>query len=89
MKIQVEKQAAITEEVEIDFPLYRVQQNAFYYRCNSETDITCVTDLGHIFGIKKEGLFVEGNIFHWQSKEITEQEFKDKYNEILTKLTNL
>lgn len=88
MKIKIEKQAAIIEEVEINFPLYRVQQNAFYYRCNSEKDVVCVTDCGHIYGIKKEGMFVENNIFHYDSKEITEREFKDKYEEVLDKLIN-
>jgi len=89
MKIIREITPAVTEEIEITFPLFRVQQNGFYYKCNGQTDIICVTDLGHVFGIKQEGYFAERNVFHPDSKEITEQEFKDKFNEVLIKIQNL
>ncbi len=89
MKIIREITPAVTEEIEVTFPFFRVQQNSFYYKCLSDKDTVCVTDLGCIFGIKQEGYFTERNIFHPDSKEITEQEFKDKFNEVLIKIQEL
>lgn len=86
MKISREITSAVIEEIEVTFPFFRVQQNSFYYKCLSDKDVLCVTDLGHIFGIKQEGHLTERNVFHPDSKEITEQEFNDKFNEVLIKL---
>lgn len=89
MKIKVKKQEAVYEERELTFPFYRCQQGAFYYKCISEREVISVkiSDARYILGIEKQTYLTEGNIFHVDSWEITEQEWNDKKNEVIELLT--
>ena len=89
MKITIEKQPAITEEIEVTFPTYRCNNDAFYYKLNSDDSCLSVMDLSHVFSIEHRDYVVYDSAFGSKSREITKEEFDAKFNEILIKINNL
>jgi hypothetical protein len=90
MKLTRVIQPAVTEEVEITFPVYRSNNDLFFYKLVDENNITQVT-------INKYACFngienmkhIPNMVFNETSIEITEAEFEAKFNEAIELLTNL
>jgi len=90
MKLTRVIQPAITEEVEITFPVYRANNDMFYYKLVNDKNVTQVTINQHAY---YQGIENMKNIpdmaFNETSIEITEAEFEAKFNECVELLTNL
>ena len=88
MKITRILQPAVTEEIEITFPFYRVQHDRFYYYAIDANNVISVTANGDYPQIQCL-MLVEGNVFHKESDYTTKEEFEAKFNQAIEVLTNL
>jgi hypothetical protein len=88
MKITRILQPAITEEIEIIFPFYRVQHGRFYYYAIDKDNVISVSASGDYPQIQCL-MLVEGNVFHADSEYTTKEFFDAKFNEAVEVLTNL
>ena len=90
MKITRVLQPALTEEVEITFPVYRANNDMFYYKLVNEKNVTQVTIHKHAYYQSIENMKnVPDMAYNDTSIEITEAEFEAKFNEAVEVLTNL
>jgi len=88
MKITRILQPAITEELEITFPFYRVQHGKFYYYAIDKDNVIGVSASGSYPHIQTL-MLVEANVFHADSEYTTKEFFDEKFNEAVQVLTNL
>jgi hypothetical protein len=88
MKITRILQAAITEDIEITFPFYRVQHGKFYYYAIDKDNVISVTAEGDYPQIQCL-MLIEGNVFHKESEYTTKEIFDIKFNQAVEVLTNL
>ena len=88
MKITRILQPAITEELEITFPFYRVQHGRFYYYAIDKDNVISVSAMGDYPQIQCL-MLVEGNVFHKESEYTTKEVFDNAFNEAVEILTNL
>lgn len=90
MKLTRVVQPAVTEEVEITFPVYRSNNDLFFYKIVDDKNIIQVTINENAYFNGIENLrHVPDMCFNATSIEITEQEFDAKFNECLELLTKL
>jgi hypothetical protein len=89
MKIKVLKSAAVYEEKELTFPFYRCQHDLIYYKVISEALVISVkiSKFSYTTSIGTEILCVD-NVFHEDSKEITQEEFLAAYTKATIKLAD-
>jgi hypothetical protein len=88
MKITRILQPAITEELEVTFPFYRVQHGRFYYYAIDKDNVISVSASGDYPQIQCL-MLVEGNVFHADSEYTTKEVFDNAFNEAVEILTNL
>jgi len=88
MKITRILQPAITEELEVTFPFYRVQHGKFYYYAIDKDNVISVTAEGDYPQIQCL-MLVESNVFHADSDYTTKEFFDAKFDEAVEVLTNL
>jgi len=88
MKITRILQPALTEEIEITFPFYRVQHDRFYYYAIDKDNVISVTAEGYYPQIQCL-MLIEANVFHAESDYTTKEEFDIKFNQAVEILTNL
>ena len=90
MKLTRVIQPALTEEVEITFPVYRSNSDLFYFKLIDEKNLIQVTisEYSNTLRIERHTVICD-QLFGIGSKEITKEEFENKFNETKEKLTNL
>ena len=88
MKITRILQPAVTEDIEITFPFYRVQHGRFYYYAIDKDNVISVSASGDYPQIQCL-MLVEGNVFHKESEYTTKEEFDKAFNQAVEVLTNL
>jgi hypothetical protein len=88
MKIIRILQPAVTEDIEITFPFYRVQHGRFYYYAIDKDNVISVTAEGDYPQIQCL-MLIEGNVFHKESEYTTKEEFDLRFNKAVEVLTNL
>jgi hypothetical protein len=89
MKITLTEKTETTREIEVILPYYsKAPLDLFYYKVVSENYMVKLTDCSNDYCIETTKYTIT-SAFYDDRIVITEEEFNNKFNELLTKITEL